>query len=244
MAMDADKLETLLRDLYGRCRVVGPEEAYFAEHAAPGFIAAQVRTFLWYSRHLGDAGCLLDWGCHHAPDACLVRAAFGGRCTLYGCDFGDPASYAAFHEFAALRYARLTDPFRLPYGDATFDAAVASGALEHAAMDYESLKELWRCLKPGGVLVITFLPNRWSRGEFAKRIMRQPCHLRRYGRGELEHMLLHTGFVPIEIGYQSRSGALSGVSGGNPLRTAVFRALQVRRLTSCLCAVARKVMSL
>jgi len=33
---------------------------------------------------------ILDWGCHHAPDACLIRARFGQAVALHGCDIVDP----------------------------------------------------------------------------------------------------------------------------------------------------------
>ena len=239
--MDSNALESILRNLYARCRGDGPSAPYMAEHASEAFVAAQVRTFQWYRRFLPPKGCLLDWGCRHAPDACLVKAAYGREYTIHGCDFCDPAPYAAFHEFAGLHYRPVADPIRLPYEDAQFDASVAAGVLEHAAMDYESLKELWRCLKPGGVLAITFLPNRCSIEEWSKRVRRRQHHVRRYGQRELSDLLTHTGFLPLEVGYQSRSAALARVTRGGLLRRTCVRTLQLHRLTSCLCAVARKV---
>ena len=67
-----------------------------------------VLTFLWYRRYLPDEGAILDWGCNHAPDSCLLRMAYGQRLRLHGCDFVDSGLYAVFHEFAGflLREAR------------------------------------------------------------------------------------------------------------------------------------------
>lgn len=245
MAADNElSLESLLHRLYRQCRDANPADAYMALHDEPQFVATQVNTFRWYRRHLPSQGTLLDWGCRHAPDACMIRAAFAKSIQLHGCDFEPPAPYRAFHEYAGLTYARLDHPARLPYADAKFDAIVAAGALEHAAWDYECLKELWRCLKPDGVLVVTFLPNRWSYEEFANRVRNKPSHARRYSLRELRMLLSHTGFLPIEMGYQSRSAVLSQVGGKSVIARAAVRTLQLHRLTSCLCAIVKKAVRL
>ena len=82
-------LHGVLADLYaeelGNERVV--DRAYLDIHAIPEFIRDQVRTFEWYRPHLPRSGRVLDWGCRHAPDSCLLRTAFGERLLLFGCDF-------------------------------------------------------------------------------------------------------------------------------------------------------------
>ncbi len=240
-AMELASHQKLLHDLYARCGVPDPAQPYLTMHAEPAFVAAQVRAFAWYSKHLPRSGCLLDWGCMHAADACLVRQQFGDGYELHGCDMVDPSPYRPFHEFARLSYRQLAHHVELPYADGQFDAAVGSGALEHAAWDRECLKELWRCLKVGGLLAITFLPNRWSYQEWLDGLRGRPSHQRRYSRRELTSLLLHTGFRPLEVGYQARSAALAGLAGGHRLQSAIARTLQLHRLTSCICAIARKV---
>lgn len=44
---------------------------------------------------------------------------------------------------------------KMPFKDASFDKAVASEVLEHVRSDALALKEIFRVLKPGGVLVIS-----------------------------------------------------------------------------------------
>src|SRR5206468_37127 len=84
---------------------------------------------------------------------------------------------------ADTRSARLTDPVRLPYPDGTFDAVVGSGVLEHTAMDGESLKELYRVLRTGGLLVVTFLPYAYSWDEWYRRnVAKAGYHRRLYTR--------------------------------------------------------------
>lgn len=44
----------------------------------------------------------------------------------------------------------------LPYLDASFDGAVASGVFEYLENDYRALSELSRVLRPGGIAIISF----------------------------------------------------------------------------------------
>jgi len=91
----------------------------------------------------------------------------------------------------------LTDPDRLPCASQFFGAVIGSGILEHSARDGESLRELYRVLKPRGVLVITYLPNRLSIHEWLRRVVwRRDFHRRLYGLREIRRMLLHHGFYP------------------------------------------------
>ncbi len=68
-------------------------------------------------------------------------------------------------------------------------------------MEYESLKEIYRVLKNNGILIITFLPNRFSYTEFGAGIAKKHTHLRRYGMKETKSFLLHYGFEPIYFCY-------------------------------------------
>jgi SAM-dependent methyltransferase len=200
-AADQVTLAAILTALYQQQLAIDPANGYLREHSAPACIANQVRTFRWYEPHLPQASVrparILDWGCQHAPDSCLLRAAFAGRFQLFGCDFVPPFRYRYFHDFARLDYTQLDDLVKLPYEADYFDAVIASGVLEHAAMDYESLKELHRVLKTDGVLVVSYLPNRWSYQEWLRReIRRKDYHRRRYGLYQASQLLKRAGFYP------------------------------------------------
>ena len=199
-----EALGELLQELYRRQIASGPRSAYLRQHAEPRCIVNQVLTYQWYEPFLPATGAILDWGCRHAPDACLLRAAHGDRFELHGCDFVAPDACPAFFDYAGLAYTRLEDVVQLPYASGMFHAVIASGTLEHAALDYESLKELYRVLKPGGVLIIGYLPNWLSVQEWRKRALNtRGFHRRRYGLRETQMLLKHAGFYPIEAGYHT-----------------------------------------
>ena len=233
----------VLGQLYARQLETLPGDGYLRQHAEPGFLRGTVQVFRFYEPYLPGEGRVLDWGCHHAPDACLIRAKLGDKVVLDGCDVLDPEQYPVFHSYAGLRYAQLREPVRLPYAEASFDAVIASGVLEHVPMDYESLKELNRILKPKGRLMVTYLPNRASLEEWWLRTSaRGDFHRRLYGCGEMRRTLLHYGFLPLLAGYQTQLDMLPPTSGNalGRLRT-LSRLLPAHRLTACLCAVAEKI---
>lgn len=243
----ADPLVDVLTDLYCRQRAIDPEDAYLAAHGTPRFIASQVRSFRWYADYLPAGGAVLDWGCNHAPDSCLLRGQFGERFRLYACDFVEAGRYGVFGGYARAEYTQLGDVLRLPYADNSFAAVVGSGVLEHTAMDYEVLKELYRVLEPDGTLVLTYLPNRLSVEEWLRRVVhRRDFHRRLYGLGEARHLLRRTGFDPVAGGYQCAWGEkLARALGGGRWQRRLGAVLETlflpRVLVSTLRLVARKV---
>ncbi|MGI6375895.1 MAG: class I SAM-dependent methyltransferase [Anaerolineae bacterium] len=54
------------------------------------------------------------------------------------------------------------DILRLPYADASFDRVLLTEVLEHLTDDAVGLRELYRVLKPGGVLTVTVPAARYS----------------------------------------------------------------------------------
>ena len=243
-----DNMTSVLRHLYERQLEVLPGDGDLQEHARPAFLNGTIETFRFYEPYLPASGRILDWGCHHAPDACLMRLRLGDKVVLDGCDVMGGDAYRAFHEFAGLRYQSLSDPVHLPYPDASFDAVVASGVVEHVPFDYESLKELNRVLRPEGRLIVTYLPNITSIVEWRRRSAKVSAHVRLYTKSQTRSLLLHSGFRPIVIGFQDRMDLLPVDGGSYRVNGATFRLLRpalrllcLQRLSSCMCAIAEKV---
>jgi SAM-dependent methyltransferase len=182
-----------------------PDDAYLQFHASGEVTLNQVRMIRWYLRHLPVRGRVLDWGCRHAPDSIVLRQVRGDAYELHGCDFPDCRRYQRFHEDGGLQFTALTDIVSLPYPDQSFDVVIGAGTLEHAAQDYESLKELYRVLAPGGVLIFTHLPHRHSRIEYVNRVVRKEgYHKRLYDLDETDRLLKRAGLLPTQLGYQER----------------------------------------
>ena len=232
-----------LRALYQRELRDSENLDYIRNHAEGSSISRQIEVFERYLPYVADCCRILDWGCHHAPDSCLLRMALGDSVSLHGCDVFQADRFAHFHDFAGLEFRQLNHVVQLPYGDGSFDAVVGSGVLEHAAMDFESLKELHRVLVDGGRLVITFLPNACSYTEFFARSRGLEAHNRLYGRREALRMLRHHGFKPLHAAYHQflpahRMQSLLGRFW--PLNRTLERVWPLRLLCANLMVVAEK----
>jgi len=158
-------------------------------------------------------GRVLDWGCRQGVDSSLLREAFGDDIEIHGCDMLDEP-YRVFAAHSGLVFARLEHPSALPYAGDSFDTVIGSGVLEHVDRPAESLLEVHRVLRPGGHLVITFLPNLYSLTELARTALRQPHHARRYTARRIDRELRGSGFEPLYTGYHQVLPTLSGPASG------------------------------
>ncbi len=99
---------------------------------------------------------ILDAGCGYrffAP--MLARRGF----EVDACDF-DSSIGPKYDEIAAQYDLAIEftqqDLSKMTYADETFDHASCISVLEHARDRSEIVREFWRCLKPGGSLLLTF----------------------------------------------------------------------------------------
>jgi len=238
----ARELCEFLAELYRKQVEATGSIYYLAEHAKPEFIKHHVNVFLWYSQYFPESGSILDWGCNHAPDSCLIRKVFEERYDLHACDFISESEFDVFRNYAKPQYTLLRNSIELPYEENRFDVVIGSGVLEHTAMDQEALKSLFRVLKPDGLLIISYLPFKWSWDEFyRRRFQKVNFHRRLYGKGETETLLKRWGFYPIEINYQT---FVPNVVDGK-LPTTLKKLLRPIRYPifahSVLCCAARKM---
>jgi SAM-dependent methyltransferase len=231
------------------------DDRYLQSHSRnSAVIRRQASIFERCQNFLEDAHVVLDWGCRQAADACMVRMLRGAEVEIHGCDV-EPLEYRAFYEFSGLKYSQLTHPYLLPYDDSSFDAVIGSGVIEHVPIDSESLKELYRIIRPGGFFIMTHLPNRYSYTEWLNRQLGNPHHLRRYTLSEALHMLIHHGFLPVISGYHQMVPSLSSPAGGvfdSPLSNRLVESLfsfnasleklwPLNKISTNIFVVARKV---
>jgi SAM-dependent methyltransferase len=144
-------------------------------------------------------GRLLDWGCGYGQMTYLLRRR-GFDVTPF--DIGAPGSALPDVPLCrGLEVVRDPDPSRLPFAAASFDAVLSCGVLEHVEEDSasgreeQSLRELHRVLRPGGRLLLYYLPQRWSWQEAVTRWLRLGySHSRRYSAAEIAGVLRRTGY--------------------------------------------------
>jgi ubiquinone/menaquinone biosynthesis C-methylase UbiE len=122
------------------------------------------------ARIAADApGSILDWGCGMGQvSELLMRAGLNVTSFDYRGD-GSPDAVVGLPRFANVRAFISSDPRRLPYDDASFDAVLSCGVLEHVLDPDASLDEIARVLRPGGTIYVYKLPNASSYLEWIAR---------------------------------------------------------------------------
>ena len=102
-----------------------------------------------------DTGRFLEAGCGRAATA-YVLAQEGW--TVAGVDMTESALGGARRAFEQAGIAidlRLGDVRALPFEDGSFDLLYAGGVVEHFRETEQALREFGRCLRPGGIAVVT-----------------------------------------------------------------------------------------
>jgi ubiquinone/menaquinone biosynthesis C-methylase UbiE len=95
--------------------------------------------------------------------------------------------------------ALAADATRLPFGDGSFDAVIASEILEHIPDDAAAFAEIARVLRPGGTVVVTvpaWLPERicWALSSEYHDV--PGGHVRIFTRAEVTAKLTAAGLTP------------------------------------------------
>ena len=102
--------------------------------------------------------------------------------------------------------------FELPFKDGSFDCVISSQVIEHIRYDEVLFAEMWRVLKPGGILVIgtpDYATLGWRIIEpIYGRLMPggyRDEHITHYTRESLTSVLTRQGFIHEETAYIARS---------------------------------------
>lgn len=126
---------------------------------------------------------VLDWGCGKGHITYLLKTR---GFDVLSCDISRSQGDSAFGQETplirqlAIPVVPLNHEIQLPFADRSFDCVVSFGVLEHVKSDRDSLAEIHRILKPGGVLFIAFLPYFLSWTQAAGRLGGDNYHDRLY----------------------------------------------------------------
>ncbi len=170
----------------------------------------RVRTiFEWLDPQ--DDDVILDCACGRGFYLNMFR--YVSRARLVGLELDWPIVRQAARHVGHMDGVGLTqaDIYYLPFPDNHFDGVILSEILEHLDDDVAGLREVWRVLKPGGVVAIT-VPNAnypflWDplnktlETLFHTHISRGPLagiwanHVRLYQRDQLRRVVEAAGFI-------------------------------------------------
>ena len=143
---------------------------------------------------------ILDWGGQHGQVTRLLSRFYANTtCYVLADDAYDRQySLADWHRRLEIaEVVRSADPQRLRIADCSFDAVISSGVLEHVGecgiSELDALSELYRVLKPNGLLFIWNLPRRFGR-ECVYTFLHRVAHQRRFRKREIIALLSNAGF--------------------------------------------------
>jgi ubiquinone/menaquinone biosynthesis C-methylase UbiE len=118
-----------------------------------------------------EPGRVLDWGCGYGQISDML-ARRGLAVASFECRGPDsPNAEVPLGHYPHIRAYVSSEPVALPYEDASFDAVLSCGVLEHTGNQEANLDEIARVLTPGGRFYVYKLPNRFSYLEWIARRM-------------------------------------------------------------------------
>ena len=99
---------------------------------------------------------VLDFGCGTGQ---LLHGLLQRGFDAFGCDIA--AYWSTGQPMAPERFSTISlTPYRLPFGEGTFDVVVSTSVLEHAQNKAECFQEIHRVLRPGGYSMHLY-PGKW-----------------------------------------------------------------------------------
>ena len=190
----------ILAELATIARTQAPELLQFGSLAAAH---QYLRLYQVWRRHVPKGANVLDWGAGNGHFSYFLQRA-GYRTTAFSFMDFDFERWLPKDGFTFVPGSE-SEPVRLPFADASFDAVASIGVLEHVretgGNEPGSLAELTRVLKPGGRIVCWHFPNQHSWIDvFARRVPGKHRHLYRYTQDDVKKLVAGAGLELLETG--------------------------------------------
>jgi len=145
------------------------------------FVARRELALGWMPR---ERSSTLDLGCGTGVTLGLLQQ----KGWVVGLDFSVTALDFCLRR--GLKNLVQGDGAQLPFTSNAFDAVITLDTIEHIENDRAVIAEIFRVLRPGGVVVTSVPAYRWLWGPHDVALM----HYRRYSRGEFQRLLAAAGF--------------------------------------------------
>ncbi len=134
---------------------------------------------------------ILDWGGGSGP---LSSRLIAGGCTdVTRYDYLEP-EMITFPNLKNAKYVKATETSALPFQATPFDVVISLGVLEHVPFVSDSLKEVYRVLKPSGYFFVFAFPQRSAPLPWISSLLGRDPHPRKYSMRDLQRTLLDHGF--------------------------------------------------
>jgi len=151
---------------------------------------------------LPEGARVLDWGTGNGHFSYYLQRS-GYRASGYSLLDGAFLRWLPDPEYAFLR-GDEREPVLLPYADSSFDAVASVGVLEHVretgGREADSLAEISRVLRPGGVFACYHFPNRSSWIDWAARkVPGKHHHEFRFTRADIASLVEGAGLRLLEV---------------------------------------------
>ena len=153
-----------------------------------------VARFYW--DQLGESRRVLDLGCGEGA----IGALKPEHCEVHGLEIS-PVLVARLEGYASASVWNLDDPAPLPFADGQFDAVVAKDILEHLQRPWQTVAEIRRVLRPGGVVIASVICHR------SRRVWSDYTHVRGFTEASARQLFSDVGFI---VEQQWRMGGVPG----------------------------------
>lgn len=165
---------------------------YFRElaelEAGNFWFRARNQIILWSLRkHSSGTSSFLEIGCGTGFVLSGISRQFP-KMKLFGSEFLEEGLVFAQRRVPTAQFTQM-DARCIPY-ESELDGIGAFDVLEHIKEDDVVLQQIYKALRPAGLVFITVPQHRWlwsAVDEFA-------CHVRRYSANELHHKVCKAGF--------------------------------------------------
>lgn len=198
-------VDTSIRAASADCRFLNDQLEMLASRR---YLDRLYDDFVVFARHLGAKSRVLDFGAGSGIAGWLF-SGMGHDADGIDIDcFADQTTSMAAEQrllWTLLTAAHPTLHFQhywnniIPAEPAAFDAVVAYGVIEHIPEDQlqEVMTQIRRVTKPGGHLLVSYLPRRWAWLEIANKLYGRNYHQRRWGDQEIQSFLARFGFETV-----------------------------------------------